>query len=88
MRELTARIRAALRRVRTTASDLEGSITIGDLTLHPGAASGAISGTAIHLTPKEFDLLHDPMTHPGLPIGHARLLHAVWAPNMSARSNT
>jgi two-component system KDP operon response regulator KdpE len=78
MRELTARIRAALRRARTTASDVEGSIAIGDLTLHPARRLVQISGTTIHLTPKEFDLLHYLMSHPGLPITHARLLHAVW----------
>jgi two-component system KDP operon response regulator KdpE len=30
------------------------------------------------LTPKEFDLLHYLMAHGGLPITHAKLLHAVW----------
>jgi two-component system KDP operon response regulator KdpE len=78
MRELTARIRAALRRARTTAADSEGAITIGDLSLHPARRLVQISGSPIHLTPKEFDLLHYLMTHPGLPITHARLLHAVW----------
>jgi two-component system KDP operon response regulator KdpE len=78
MRELTARIRAALRRARTTASDGDGAIAIGDLTLHPARRLVQLSGSTIHLTPKEFDLLHYLMTHPGLPITHARLLHAVW----------
>ena len=32
----------------------------------------------VHLTPKEFDLLHYLMSHAGLPITHSRLLHVVW----------
>jgi two-component system KDP operon response regulator KdpE len=32
----------------------------------------------IHLTPKEFDLLHYLMAHAGLPVSHARLLQSVW----------
>ena len=36
------------------------------------------SGKPVHLTPKEFDLLHYLMTHAGLPVTHARLLHMVW----------
>jgi two-component system KDP operon response regulator KdpE len=38
------------------------------------------AGEAVHLTPKEFDLLRYLMAHAGLPITHARLLHAVWGP--------
>ena len=34
----------------------------------------------MHLTPKEFDLLHHLMKHAGLPMMHARLLNAVWGP--------
>ena len=36
------------------------------------------AGSAIHLTPKEFELLHHLMANRGLPVTHERLLHAVW----------
>jgi two-component system KDP operon response regulator KdpE len=36
------------------------------------------AGFTIHLTPKEFDLLRYLMANRGLPVTHARLLHAVW----------
>jgi two-component system KDP operon response regulator KdpE len=36
------------------------------------------AGNLIHLTPKEFDLLHYLMAHAGLPVTHRRLLQAVW----------
>ena len=35
----------------------------------------------VRLTPKEFDLLHYLVTHPNIPIPHARLLQAVWGPD-------
>lgn len=78
MRELTARIRAALRRARTTAAQTEEIIVIGDITLNPARRLVQKSGQPIHLTPKEFDLLHYLMSHPGRPITHSRLLHVVW----------
>jgi two-component system KDP operon response regulator KdpE len=79
MRELTARIRASLRRTRaTSAVDNEDVITIGDMNLKPARRLVQKAGVTIHLTPKEFDLLHYLMANRGLPITHARLLSAVW----------
>jgi two-component system KDP operon response regulator KdpE len=78
MRELTARIRAALRRSRAAANHTEEVIVIGDVELHPARRLVLKGGEAVHLTPKEFDLLHYLMAHAGLPITHARLLHVVW----------
>ena len=45
------------------------------------------AGTAVHLSPKEFDLLHYLMSHAGLPLMHPRLLRAVWGPNTAANWN-
>src|ERR1700728_3019961 len=78
MRELTARIRAALRRTRATAAQSDELISIGDVELHPARRLVLKSGEPVHLTPKEFDLLHYLMSHAGLPITHSRLLHVVW----------
>jgi two-component system KDP operon response regulator KdpE len=79
MRELTARIRASLRRTKAaSAVDHEDVIVIGDLSLNPARRLVQKAGVTIHLTPKEFDLLHHLMAHRGLPITHARLLSAVW----------
>src|SRR5215471_12497866 len=33
---------------------------------------------AVHMTPKEFDLLYYLMSHAGLPITHMKLLQAIW----------
>ena len=78
MRELTARIRAALRRSRAATAPNEEGIVIGDVELQPARRLVMKAGEPVHLTPKEFDLLHYLMSHAGLPITHARLLHVVW----------
>jgi two-component system KDP operon response regulator KdpE len=80
IRELTARVRAAVRRAQTLGSSANVTIRIGELHLDPARREIHKSGSFIHLTPKEFDLLHYLMAHAGLPITHGRLLHAVWGP--------
>jgi two-component system KDP operon response regulator KdpE len=78
MRELTARIRSALRRSRASAAQSDELISIGDVELHPARRLVLKSGEPVLLTPKEFDLLYYLMSHAGLPITHSRLLHVVW----------
>jgi len=79
IRELTARIRAALRPTKTTApADGDDVITVGELTLHVARRLVQKGGVTIHMTPKEFELLHYLMANRGLPVTHQRLLHVVW----------
>jgi two-component system KDP operon response regulator KdpE len=78
--ELTARIRAAMRRTTTLKADSVRTIVIGDIQLDPERRVVSKDGENIRLTPKEFDLLHYLMAHAGVPITHTRLLHAVWGP--------
>jgi two-component system KDP operon response regulator KdpE len=80
VRELVARVRAAVRRSHTPTKDANAVITIGQVALDPLRRRVHKNGTAVHLTPKEFDLLHHLMKNAGLPIMHARLLSAVWGP--------
>jgi two-component system, OmpR family, KDP operon response regulator KdpE len=80
IRELVARVRAAVRRSHTPAEKKDAVITIGAITLDPARRLVQKNGQAVHLTPKEFDLLHYLMKHAGLPVMHARLLNAVWGP--------
>jgi two-component system KDP operon response regulator KdpE len=86
MRELTARIRAALRRVQTPAGNNEMRIQIGDVILDPARRYVEKAGQIVQLTPKEFDLLHYLMTHSGLPVNHSRLLTSVWGPEYASRN--
>jgi two-component system, OmpR family, KDP operon response regulator KdpE len=78
IRELTARVRAAVRRAQALEDDTSAAIRIGDIQLDPARREVHKAGTFIRLTPKEFDLLHYLMAHAGLPITHARLLNAIW----------
>jgi two-component system KDP operon response regulator KdpE len=80
IRELAARIRAAVRRSSVSNADPDAAIQIGNVVLDPARRLVRKSGEPVHLTPKEFDLLHYLMAHAGLPIMHARLLRAVWGP--------
>jgi len=75
--ELLARVRANLRRVQTKDSELE-PIEIGDFKIDPGARSVSVKERAVHLTPKEFDLLLYLGRHPGKVVTHRALLGAVW----------
>ncbi len=81
IRELVARVRAAVRRAHTPAGKENAPvITIGAITLDPLRRLVQKSGQTVRLTPKEFDLLHHLMKNAGRPIMHVRLLSAVWGP--------
>jgi two-component system, OmpR family, KDP operon response regulator KdpE len=86
IRELSARIRAALRRVQTPIGDNETRIHIGDIILDASRRYVEKAGQAVQLTPKEFDLLYYLMTHSGLPVNHSRLLTSVWGPEYTSRN--
>ncbi len=75
IQELLARVRAHLRRApERAATAIEAGDFIIDITNH----SVAVLGKAIHLTPKEFDLLAHLARHAGKVITHRALLTAVW----------
>jgi len=76
--ELTARVRAAVRRSHATQNNKDTVITIGEIELDIGRRLVRKRGVIVHLTPKEFDLLHCLMSQAGRPITHARLLTSVW----------
>jgi len=78
MPELAARIRSAVRRTSTPPVDTNAPIVIGDIALDPERRIVRKAGTDMRLTNKEFDLLHYLMSHPGVPLAHAKLLRAVW----------
>jgi two-component system, OmpR family, KDP operon response regulator KdpE len=79
-RELTARIRAAIRRFRAPERPAELPIIIGGITLDPVRRRVERAGIELHLTPREFDGLHFLMAHAGRPVTHARLLAVLRGP--------
>ncbi len=75
IQELLARVRAHLRRApeRTTAA-----IEVGDFVVDAEAHTITVQGKAIHLTPKEFDLLLHLARNSGKVMTHRALLTSVW----------
>ncbi len=78
MEELLARVRANLRRRPTNDDAGTTPIHLGDFLIDPGARKVTVRERAVHLTPKEFDLLVYLARHPGKVITHRALLGAVW----------
>jgi len=78
VRELVARIRAAVRRSQAPTAPEDEPISIGEIVLNPSRRSVTKRGQAIHLTRKEFDILYCLMSRAGRVITYARLLTAVW----------
>ena len=72
-------MRAAVRRNRVSDGD-NRTILIGDVLLDPDRHLVEKKGKAVHLTPKQFEVLHYLMANAGRPIPHARLLRSVWGP--------
>jgi two-component system KDP operon response regulator KdpE len=77
--ELMARVRAALRR-STTANSVP-VFHSKDLTIDFDKRQVRVNGNTVRLTPKEFDLLRYLVANQGKPVGHRRLLQAVWGPD-------
>jgi two-component system, OmpR family, KDP operon response regulator KdpE len=76
--ELTARLRAVLRRVSDTAS--EPAIEVGDLVIDLADRRVHRGDENIHLTPIEFDLLRVLAQNRGRLVTHRQLLQEVWGP--------
>ena len=76
-RELTARIKAVLRRAGggTNADDVT---TLGPVTLARGSREVRVEGSEVELTQREFDLLEYLLRHSGQVVSRDELLEAVW----------
>lgn len=79
LRELVARLRVAVRR-NAIDEEQNSLIMIGDVRLDISRHLVQKNGRAVHLTPKQFELLHFLMANAGKPVPHAKLLRTVWGP--------
>ena len=77
--ELLARIRAALRRF--SPADAMPTFVSKDLRIDFENRLVNVGGHAVHLTPKEYDVLRYLVGNQGKPLTHRRLLQAVWGPD-------
>ena len=78
LRELTARLRAVLRRIQPHGN--VDTARAGNLEIDFQRRILSRNGEHLHLAPKEFDLLAFMMKHMDAPLRHVTLLHAVWGP--------
>jgi DNA-binding response OmpR family regulator len=77
-KELAARIRALLRRARTSTEPASSVIRIGDLEVAPEAGEVRRGGEVVHLTRTEFRLLCELASSPGRVFSRELLLERVW----------
>ncbi len=78
LRELTARLRSAVRRRNAPDPNRDGTLRHGLLELDPVKYRVQKDGHPIHLTPKEFEMLQFFMSHPGELISRGKLFRSVW----------
>jgi DNA-binding response OmpR family regulator len=75
-RELTARVKAVLR--RTGPAKAEAVTVLGPITLARGAREVTVDGRPVELTQREFDLLEFLLRHAGQVVTRDQLLESVW----------
>jgi two-component system KDP operon response regulator KdpE len=78
--ELSARIRAALRRTPSTHGPV-GRLALGTVDIDFDTRQVSSGGRHLHLTPKEFELLRYLVAHANKVLSHRELLQAVWGPD-------
>jgi two-component system phosphate regulon response regulator PhoB len=86
MSELTARVRAVLRRIRPGLT--EDVARYGDIVIDRVAHRVRRSGKEVHLGPTEFRLLDHFMRHPGRVFSREQLLDAVWGSEIYVEART
>lgn len=86
MTELTARMRAVLRRIRPGLAD--DRVNHADIIMDRVAHRVSRAGREIHLGPTEFRLLDHFLKHPGRVFSREQLLDAVWGSDVYVEART
>ena len=86
MSELSARVRAVLRRIRPGLA--EDRVRQGDIVVDRSAHRVKRAGKDVHLGPTEFRLLDYFMQHPGRVFSREQLLNAVWGSDVYVETRT
>ena len=76
LRELSASVRAAVRRGESRSPG--AVIELGNMTLDAAARTFYIDGNAVHLEPREFNLLEFLLRHPNQVFAYDALIDRVW----------
>jgi two-component system response regulator RegX3 len=85
-RELTARIRAVLRRAEDRVE--RNVVMLDDIVVNRERREVAVGGDSVSLRVKEFDLLAYLLEHPGIVFTREQLLERVWGMEYSAGTRT
>ena len=86
MKELFARVRAVLRRIRPGLA--EDRVVVGDISIDRVAHRVTRLEIEVHLGPTEFRLLDYLMQHPGRVFSREQLLDAVWGSDVYVEART
>jgi two-component system response regulator RegX3 len=87
-REVTARVRAVLRRSGPRSDGGDGPIEIGEVRLDPDRREVTLAGSRLELSRKEFELLHTLMAEAGSVITREALIDQVWDMNWFGSTKT
>jgi DNA-binding response OmpR family regulator len=88
LRELTARIRALLRRTEQRAAEGLATVGIGDLTVDLAGHRVLRNGAQVALKPRVFELLAFLVRHPGQVFSREQLLEQVWGYDYAGETRT
>jgi DNA-binding response OmpR family regulator len=95
MRELMARVKAMLRRVRMIRDEMQSGaqtpppgLVFGNLIVDPVRREARVNDQALALKPKEFDLLYHLAQHKGQMLTREVILQQVWGWNYFGDSRT
>ncbi|WP_083307150.1 response regulator transcription factor [Olsenella sp. HMSC062G07] len=92
--ELLARVRSALRRYKRLGAaspqeeEAATTLVLGGIELDDAAKKVTVDGEAVALTPKEYDICHFLMKHPGRVFSPAAIYEAVWGAPSYGCENT
>lgn len=80
-RELVARVKAILRRRPGEITTNNKVVRAGSIEIDPSRHEAVIGGRILELTAREFDILSQLATRPGMVFTREKLLEAVWGTN-------
>ncbi len=87
-RELTARVRAVLRRRQSDGEGREGSVTIGKVYLNPSGHRVTVDGKEVELSLIEYRILKLFLENPDIAFTRDRLLDRIWGRDVYVSDRT
>ena len=88
LRELTARIRALLRRTDQPSAEGPAAVSLGELTIDLAGHQILRDGTPVPVKPRVFELLAFLLRHPGQVFSREQLLEQVWGYDFAGETRT